>query len=1619
MERELAPIEERLYKVNMLADSVKNTFPNEKAAILLRQKELKDLWDKLKEKAVERKIKLDESLGLQVLKNSAKDLLNWTKNVKQELNNEDVNLAKDVATVEILLKNHEDLGNEILSHDEEFNDLQQLGKQLMKQVHNDELPELLKELKNEQEFIHNCWQQKDNWLRQCKDLMIFNQEADHLDTITNSHQTFLEFDDLGTTLDDVEALIKRHENFIATLLAQDERLHLFNEMAEKLISANHYELKLIDGRRKQVIERRHAVKEKALARKHLLADALAYQKFKADADDFISWCADKKKAAMDDSYRDLNNIERKLQKHEAFEAELGANKSRLASLRQFGQTLIENKHYASEQISKILKSVNSLWDELCTRTDERGKGIRQANGQLTYNKTLDHAREKFNELNKNLSSDELGSDLRSCKELIKKHQAVENEAANWETKITELIEKGEEMAQTHFDGTSILNASKEVKDSFARLKDPLAERKHKLHEALKYHEFEFTVNVELHWISEHVPAASSKDVGQNLTDAQNLLKKNQKLEREIDGHEPHIEKTLSIGEALIAQDHYANKEITKKCSELVEKWQQLKSLIQERKKKLDSSLKIQLLLSEANEVEAWINEKLNILSSNDFGKDEDTVIKLLTKQKAIELEIDTYSGLIVEMNHQTKKFIETHENVNEKIILNRMQDIDQQMQNLQKLSNLRRLKLMESKHLHEFYSETDDFLSWINEQMQTAMSEDFGRDYEGLLILQSRFYDFKCKVSAHEERFKQCKEFANKLSKTQTNDNIEHRMAKVEEAWSLLLDHVEARDQKLNAAAKIHRFNRDVAEAISRIQEKYSIINNTDLGRDLHSVQSLIRRHEVFENDLVALETQLQILVDDSVKLQAAYPGGNAEHILEQQKIVVEHWNGLQEKVSFRKEQLQAAYQLQRFIASVRDLEQWANTLTLEMETHEKVRDAQGAQLIKAEHERIKAEIEARESVFSAVVKTGEIMITEHHHYASEEIKVLLAKLLKTRERLHATWQLKKIYLDQLIDLHFFLRDAKAIEQLSSQQEHYLLNAELGNTVDQVENNVKKHEAFEKLMSTQDEKLVSLQESGMKLLKQNHFESDTIRKRIDEITAKRAKVKELSISRRHRLADALILAQFRRDASEVESWIDEKHKQLEAVDDLAKDVKSAEKQLARHNEYRSEIDSRVDSFEKVIREGEAIIKKGHHMSEEVKETINRISRAHSQLLETWKKRQMIYEQNLDAQLFKQDVGELESWIESKEKFVLDEQLGDSVSVVEELIRKHEDFENAMAAQEEKIKAIQRITLIEDHFNRLKQEEQARREQEKLEQMKRQKRNHEDNHSIRTTEQLPPVECEGFLDRKQELQSGGKKANTRSWKSYYTVLCGQLLCFFKDKEYFINNIAAAPPVSVLGARCSRALNYTKRKYVFRLQLNDGTEFLFTANDEATMLEWLNKISFHASLPPSMQLLSYDAHKNASLYSGGASNSTLTSISQVINENNSVHSNHGTKYDTSSQSSSSPEMRRVSSNPTGLLASTSRVQHTNSLPPALMQRDQGKKPPPPLPPPRTTTMVSQISSDRNEHLDSGGFQPIDETLYENQRVHNEKHRSSSFRQSYPDHRRHQNGDYNNDNHNNCKF
>ena len=61
----------------------------------------------------------------------------------------------------------------------------------------------------------------------------------------------------------------------------------------------------------------------------------------------------------------------------------------------------------------------------------------------------------------------------------------------------------------------------------------------------------------------------------------------------------------------------------------------------------------------------------------------------------------------------------------------------------------------------------------------------------------------------------------------------------------------------------------------------------------------------------------------------------------------------------------------------------WASDLRAGMMTEEAVRDAASAQALKTEHDRLKAEVEAREENFTGLVQMADTMIQDGH-YASQ-----------------------------------------------------------------------------------------------------------------------------------------------------------------------------------------------------------------------------------------------------------------------------------------------------------------------------------------------------------------------------------------------------------------------------------------------------------------------------------------------------------------------------------------------------------------------------------------------------------------------------------------------------------
>jgi len=109
---------------------------------------------------------------------------------------------------------------------------------------------------------------------------------------------------------------------------------------------------------------------------------------------------------------------------------------------------------------------------------------------------------------------------------------------------------------------------------------------------------------------------------------------------------------------------------------------------------------------------------------------------------------------------------------------------------------------------------------------------------------------------------------------------------------------------------------------------------------------------------------------------------------------------------------------------------------------------------------------------------------------------------------------------------------------------------------------------------------------------------------------------------------------------------------------------------------------------------------------------------------------------------------------------------------------------------------------------------------------------------------PPAEPEnireGYLTCKVAVVDG-KKANDRSWKTVYAVLKCKALYMFKDKKMAFDNLEyEEKPVKLMESEVEVASDYTKRKNVFRVKTDAGSEYLFQAENEGLMKDWVSAI-----------------------------------------------------------------------------------------------------------------------------------------------------------------------------------
>ncbi|XP_048831695.1 spectrin beta chain, erythrocytic isoform X1 [Brienomyrus brachyistius] len=1073
MERDLAAIEDKLAFLQGEASLLAKDHPENADDIFSRLRTLGQAWDELKATLKAREESLGEVSKLQTFLQDLDDFQSWLFKTQKATASDE--MPTTLPEAEQLLDLHAAVQTDMYNHEEDYHRLKDTGIAVTQDKTDPQYQQLeqrLKGLDTGWGELHKIWDSRKNFLDQGLGFQQFMRDAKQSETILNNQEYTLAHAEHPDTLDGAEQVLRKHEDFVTTMDANREKILNTLEGGQKLVESGNLYSERIKNKMESIEDRYNTNQGKAREVSQKLKDNRDLQHFLQNTQDLTLWINEKMLTAQDASYDEARNLHGKWQKHQAFMAELASNKDWLNKIDQEGHELMQAKPEFEPVVKERLLKLHKLWNELECTTQEKARLLFDANRSELFDQSLSDLKDWLTVLQQQLQGDEDVKDLISANILLKKHQMTENQIRDRGRELEELQEAVQSMRE---DRPGMEVELQTLQQQFQHVLTPLAERRGKLEASKTVHQFFRDLADEILWVEERLPLAMSEEHGNNLQSVQMLLKKNQTLQKEIDGHQPRIDEILERGSRMMAAESPKPVRIEEQMKELQDVWTRLQEETNKRRDRLNAAKLAQQYYNDADEAEAWIGEQELYMIADEMAKDEQNATLLLKRHSTLKQNVDEYAESIQQLADRAQKML-AEDHPDGEAIIRRQGQVDKQYASLKDLAEERKKKLDHTCHHFQLCREVEDLEQWIAEREVVASSQEMGQDLDHVTILRDKFREFARETGTHgQERvdaFNQIIDVLIEAGHSEAATMAEWKDS-INESWADLLELIDTRAQLLTASYDLLKYFYDGKELVAQIREKQTQLPD-DVGEDFSKAESFHRMHAAFERDISTLGKQVQQFQETATRLRAQYAGEQATAIQNIEQEVVEAWKTLLDACDGRRSHLLDTADKFRFFTTVRDLLAWMESIIQQIETQEKPRDVSSVELLMKYHQIIRSEIDTRNPKYNACVELGCSLLARQHR-DSAEIRDKLDQLLEKNKEMMTKWDERWDWLRLLLEVCQFARDASVAEAWLVAQEPYVVSKEVGQTVDEVEKLLKRHEAFEKSSATWEERFAALE----------------------------------------------------------------------------------------------------------------------------------------------------------------------------------------------------------------------------------------------------------------------------------------------------------------------------------------------------------------------------------------------------------------------------------------------------------------------------------------------------------------------------------------------------------------
>ena len=711
----------------------------------------------------------------------------------------------------------------------------------------------------------------------------------------------------------------------------------------------------------------------------------------------FEWITDLKwRLRSDDIEKYVMTADDLLQRHSLIEADLFVIDERLKrAITEADAYLSPDVHIdgyrpaTPEEIEIRIHNLQKSYEELIELARHRRDLLEQAKVLSKFYSDIGDAELWIDEKQQTMTSPDMGHDVNSTDSLMNKHKLLEADMAARYGQLENLLQHGESMIKdNHFASKNINERLDMLKLKWDNLLEIAANRKLNLSQTHDYFQFFSDADDIDTWMLDTLKLVSSEEIGRDEASAQTLLKKHKETQDLLENYRNTMDNFKQNSAQTLSAEKQTLPDVQQRLQSIERRYMELLELSKLRKQKLHDAIALFRLLADADNVEAWIEEKERFLATLDPTQVNDIEELEVIKHRfdGFERDMNSTASKVAIVGHQARTLVQ-NDHPNSQEILDRINKLNSNWATLRRLVDRKREDLSSTFGVQTFHIECNETISWIQDKIRIVQStEDLGRDLGGVMTMQRRLSGLERDMAAIQSKLDQLESEASKLEKDHPEEaqDIRGKVGQINSVWYELKEILRRREESMGEAAELQKFLRDLDHFSAWLTKTQTLVASEDIPNTLSEAEQLLNQHQTIKEEIDRYGPDYGQMRDYGNRVIRDADTTDPQYIFLRERLnaLDDGWNELDQMWHQKKNMLTEAMQYQMFLRDSNQAEILLNhqEAYLGRERQQKPQSFDDVETLIKKHEDFVTTMSANEDKIQGVCSFAQRLCQENHY---------------------------------------------------------------------------------------------------------------------------------------------------------------------------------------------------------------------------------------------------------------------------------------------------------------------------------------------------------------------------------------------------------------------------------------------------------------------------------------------------------------------------------------------------------------------------------------------------------------------------------------------------------------